>query len=753
MRFVDTITRATAIALAGTGFATAQPVMLKPVEVLGATPVPGSDVSREHIPSNVQTLDGATLRNSNSLSVPDAIMNRLPSVNVNETQGNPLQVEVNYRGFTASPLLGTPQGLSVYQDGVRINEPFGDVVNWDLIPMNAIESIVLMPGSNPLFGLNTLGGALVLQTRRGLSSPGADAAFSAGSFGRRKWELAHGGSVGATHGFVAFSAFDEDGWRDYSPSRARNAFGKIGQRHTALEWDLAVTYARTRLVGNGLLPESMLAARREQIYTRPDTTNNEMSMAVLTAGFELSAQQRISGLLYTRHNRTRTLNGDVNDGFAGAGDPEGVENRTRTRQRGYGAALQWSRSAADYQASAGASYDRSRSAFVQTESEGTLDPTRAVNPTEDAEVNALLRGITRTASVYLTHTHAVLDNVHMTLAARYNVTRVQTIDELNGLSVPNLNGDYTYRKLNPALGATWQLAPALFLYGGFSQGNRTPSPIELGCADPAQPCTLPNALQSDPYLKQVVARTLEIGARGTLAHGMRWNTSLFRTANRDDILFVGTSASASRGFFQNFGRTRRQGAELGLSGRAGFAQWQASYSYVQATFESDACIVAESNSTAGTSPGCAPEQIRIRPGDTFPGVPRHQAKFNVLLRPVEKWSVGSTLTAFSSQYVRGNENNAHQADGAAFNGSGKLAGYGLLDLYTTYDLGGAWQLFARVSNVFDKGYSSAGRLGHNSFDAAGTFEQDRNNWRNEQFVGPGAPRAGWIGLRYTTRAR
>ena len=83
-------------------------------------------------------------------------------------QGNPFQPDVNYRGYTASPLLGTPQGLSVYMDGVRLNQPFGDVVSWDLIPRLAIcHRSPLMPGSNPLFGLNTLGGALAMQTKDG----------------------------------------------------------------------------------------------------------------------------------------------------------------------------------------------------------------------------------------------------------------------------------------------------------------------------------------------------------------------------------------------------------------------------------------------------------------------------------------------------------------------------------------------------------------------------------------------------------
>ena len=727
-------------------------VQLPSVEVIGATPVPGIDVPKEHIPSNVQTIDAATIRGSQALTVPELLNQRLPGVNVNEIQGNPFQIDVNYRGFTASPLLGTPQGLSVYQDGVRVNEPFGDVVNWDLIPMLAIDSIALMPGSNPLFGLNTLGGALVLHTKSGLTSRGFEAAASAGAFGRRRLELAHGGRIGSAHAFAALSGFEEDGWRDFSPSRVRQAFGKVGSRRDAFEWDLAVTYAKTNLIGNGLLPESLLAARREQVYTRPDETRNGLVMTALNAGYSIGENQRVSALVYQRRNRTGTLNGDINDDFEDAPDPAGVENRTSTRQRGEGIALQWSALGARHQTTVGTSYDRARSRFTQTEAEGGLDATRAVIPTEPAEIDAQLRGRTRNASVYLTYTYAALANLHVTASARYNATRVQTIDELNGTSVPNLNGDFTYRKLNPALGATWALAPALTLYGGYSQGNRAPSPIELGCADPAQPCTLPNALQSDPFLKQVVARTFELGARGALPGQMRWTASAFHTGSRDDILFVGTTASASRGFFQNFGRTARRGVELGLTGRASVFEWNANYSYVRATFESSACVVSRSNSTAGSSAACAAEQIEISPGNRIPGIPLHTFKLNVLARPAESWTLGATLAGYSGQYVRGNENNAHQP-GGAFSGSGKLGGYALVDLNATYDLGAGWQLFAKVSNVFDRSYASAGQLGRSAFDAQGLFIPDADDWRNAQFVGPGAPRAGWVGVRYRLRAK
>ena len=730
----------------------AEPPRLPPVDVISVRPLPGTDVPREHVPANIQTIDAADVQRSQSINLPEAMLRYLPSVNVNEVQGNPFQLDVNYRGFTASPLLGTPQGLSVFQDGVRVNEPFGDIVNWDLVPAIAIETISLVPGSNPLFGLNTLGGALVVQTKSGLTSPGTEATLAAGSFGRRRLEAAHGARFDNAHVFGAISGFEEDGWRDHSPSRVRSAFLKLGARHGAFDWDLATTFADTQLVGNGLLPEDMLARRREEIYTRPDSTRNRMLMFALNASYWLGQRDRISALAYHRMTRTRTLNGDVNDEFEDLPDEPGVENRTSTRQRAYGAALQWSKQSERSNFALGVSHDRSRSRFEQSEAEGTFDPTRAVIPQEDAALDAQLRGRTRTSSVYLTQTYSVLDNVQLTLSARYNVTRVTTVDELNGAAVPNLSGDFTYRKLNPAIGVTWQAAPALSVYGGLSQGNRAPSPIELGCADPEQPCTLPNALQSDPFLKQVVARTVELGLRGRAPGDITWNAGVFRTMNTDDILFVGTSASASRGFFQNFGRTRRQGVELGMSGRAAGLEWQASYSYVKATFESAACVVSESNSTAGTSPNCAAEQIEILPGNRIPGMPLHNLKLGVLARPLEKWTIGSTLAAYSSQFIRGNENNAHQP-GGAFSGAGKIGGYATVDLTAAYDLGNRWQLFAKVSNLFDKRYASAGQLGRSSFEADGAFIPDEDDWPHRQFVGPGAPRAGWIGVRYSMRAR
>jgi len=734
--------------LAQTG---AAPTVLERVEIIGITPVPGAGVPRDQIPANVQTADDRSLRRKQSLNLPDFMGTQLPSVNVNEVQGNPHQMDVNYRGFSASPLLGTPQGLSVFQDGVRVNEPFGDVVNWDLIPRVALASISLLPGSNPLFGLNTLGGALVLQTKNGLSHPGTEVELQGGSFGRRSVELSHGRKLGdSSHLFLAASSFDEDGWRDFSPSRVRQLFAKVGQQHAGGSWDLSLTHGDNHLVGNGLLPESMLEASRMQIYTRPDATNNRMTLLNLGASLRPSAQLELSGTAYLRRTTAATLNGDLNDEY----DPptveeSGVENRTHSHQRGGGLALQatWNRGL--HRFTLGASHDRARSAFEQTEAEGMLDASRSVVDAEEAEVDAKIEGSSRTSSAYAAAVLALQPNLQLTLSGRFNDTRVDTVDigrATLGLDTA-LDGAGRYRKFNPALGLTWQVTPTFTAYGGISQGNRAPSPIELGCSDPDNACVLPNALQADPPLQQVVSQTIEAGVRGKLGEDLRWNVSAYRSVNRDDLLFISNGRAA--GYFTNFGRTLRQGLELGASQRGALFDWTLSYSYLRAVFDSSACLVAEANSTAETSAACSgDDEIEVRPGNHLPGLPQHSVKVGLDLRASASWRVGAQLSAFSSQFARGNENNAHRADGGDFNGAGRIGGYALLNLTTSWQFARGWELFGKVSNVFDRKYASAARLGENAFGPTGALQAPAD-WRNEQFVGPGAPRAVWLGLRWT----
>lgn len=737
-------------------FAAETIVQAETVEVIGSTPLAGIGIPRLHVPANVQTVSGQQLEDQESLNLPEFMARQLPSVNVNEIQGNPFQQNINYRGFTASPLLGTPQGLSVYLDGVRINEPFGDTVNWELLPNSAIAGMDLIPGSNPAFGLNTLGGAIAIRTKDGFSHPGSKMELSGGSFGRSNLELEHGGHSGAIGWYVAADWFREDGWRDFSHSDAKQLFGKLSFKNSAGELDLSLTRAVTRMTGNGLLPESMLAARRDQIFTQPDITRNNLSQLALNGRLWLSDAQSLSGNVYSRHNKTQTLNGDLNDEFAGgpfdgvSDDESGANNRTRTTQRGTGASGQWNLTTERQQLGVGASIDYARMHFSQTQEIGVINASRGVTPTADPVEENALHGMTRTTSIFVTDTLELTKNLHLTGAARYNMSRVTTHDELN-LTPPNLDGDHRYDKLNPALGLSWQVIPALNAYAGFSQGNRIPTPIELGCADRNNPCTLPNSMASDPFLKQVVARTLEAGLRGKMVDDINWNAGVYRTLSTDDILFVGTSHSA--GYFTNFGKTKRQGLELGLNGSQHRVDWQINYSYLKATFQSEACLLAANNSMAGTTAECpASDEIFIRKGDQMPGLPNHSLKLGLSWRAVDWLRLGGNVQAFSSQYARGNENNQHQAGtvgGETFEGAGKIPGYAILNLNAEARLGGGWQVFAKINNVFDKQYSTAAALAANPFDATGSFQINSGAWSHETFVAPGAPRSAWAGVRYS----
>ena len=290
-------------------------IELGKIEVISTTPLQGIGLPKEQIPANIQSVKGDEMVSQNNLTIADFLSSGMLGINVNEVQNNPYQPNVNYRGFTASPLLGTPQGLSVFMDGVRVNEPFGDVVNWDLIPMNAIANMNLIPGSNPVFGLNTLGGALSIQTKSGRTDPGGAIELSGGSWGRINGNAEFGGvAANGVDFFVAANAFNEQGWRDSSPSDVRQAFGKIGWQGDKTDMNLSLTLADNELIGNGLVQKEFLDNLGwESINTKPDVTDTQMAFLNFNANHYFTDDTVLSANTYYRNARTKSLNGDVND--------------------------------------------------------------------------------------------------------------------------------------------------------------------------------------------------------------------------------------------------------------------------------------------------------------------------------------------------------------------------------------------------------------------------------------------------------
>jgi outer membrane receptor protein involved in Fe transport len=792
------------------------------VTVVGSTPLPGSDLPITRIPAPVQAAASRDIERSGALDLSDFMNRRLNAVHVNEIQNNPFQPDVSYRGYTASPLLGTPQGLSIYMDGVRLNQPFGDIVSWDLIPRLAISSMVLMPGSNPLFGLNTLGGALALETKDGVRAPGTMIQAYYGSHTRRAIEFEHGGSrdVGAVHWYVAGNLFDDHGWRDDSPSQVGQLFGKLGWRRPRTEANVSVAYADNALNGNGLQETGFLDRDYSSVYTKPDTTENRSTFVNAGARHSVRDTFRVSGTAYYRRIRANTLNGDINEdsldqalyqpgaaeraalaaaghsGFPPSGETaqntpfpywrclgnvllgdepgekcNGLINRTNTMQHNGGASGQvtWLSRAdgSGHQVTAGTGYDYNTAHFLQSSEIGYLNPDRSITGTNafadgvtggevdgepfDARVD--LDGQTHTFSLYATDTFRLRDRMHATLSGRFNRTVVDNRDAINpGGGTGSLDGTHAFSRFNPAAGLTIDLPRRLNAYVAYSEGSRAATSIELGCADPESPCKLPNAMAGDPPLDQVVTRTFETGVRGT--HRLRWNAGYFRAGNRDDILFV-MSEQTGFGYFRNFGRTRRQGLELGADTEFGPVTVGLGYTLLDATFQSAETLNGESNSSNEEGQGLE-GAIDIEPGARMPLIPRHMFKAFGEIRIRSNVSVDLGLVSSSGVYARGNENNAHEPDGQYYFGPGTTPAYAVVNLGARYQVAPRLGLLLQITNLFDTRYYTAAQLGVNGFTDTNTFiarpfpaVDGEFPLRHGTFFAPGAPAAFWVAARVT----
>jgi outer membrane receptor protein involved in Fe transport len=749
------------------------------VTVVGAMPIPAISQPLSEIPSAVQTANSTDLANSQALDLSSFMNQRMGGVYVNEVQGNPHQMDVNYRGFTASPLLGTPQGLSVYMDGVRMNQPFGDVVSWDLIPRSAISNMTLMPGSNPLFGLNTLGGALAVQTKSGLTHAGTSVQTTIGSHQRRAVELEHGGrNDKGLHWFVTGNVFNEDGWRDASPSRVRQTFGKLGWKDGPTDVALTLSHANNALTGNGLQEERMLANDYRSIYTKPDETHNRSTLLNLTGKHVINDNTLFAGNAYYRSISTRTLNGDVNDDSlatdfggvafpsvgclqeaqsAGGGDADeectGMLNRSTTKQKNYGFSGQVTLldKLAGYnnQFTSGLAYDTNRTDFKQSSEFGYINPDRSVTGTQafvdEVDPNVHLKGKASTWSVFATDTISLHDRWHVTMSGRYNRTRVINEDQiLPGGGAGSLDGNHVFQRFNPAIGTTYGWTPTLTAYLGYNEGNRTPTSIELGCADPANPCKLPNAMAGDPPLKQVITKTWEAGLRGALSQQTQWTAGVFHAQSTDDILFVAAPDASSFGYFKNFGKTQRQGIELGLNSQQGAFKFATHYTWLQATYQSSEVLGGDSNITNNDG------NIAIQPGNTIPLTPKHILKVHADYAWSPAWSTGLGMTAFGGMYARGNENNQHQPDGDEHLGAGRTAGYAVFNANARYASSKNTQWMLNVMNLFDRRYSTAGQLGPAAFSGNGQqFVSSSTREQHSMSVAPGAPRSVWLSMRHS----
>jgi iron complex outermembrane receptor protein len=723
------------------------------VVVVAPTPLEGRGVDPQKLPAVVETLGADDFLRSGSLAATDALERRVAGVTLQDVQGNGFAKDLEFRGFDASPLQGEPEGVAVYMGGVRLNEAFGDTLNWDLVPEVAIARADLFT-SNPAFGLNALGAAVSLRMKTGFDFAGGQAVLEGGSFGRLDGSVEYGASSGPWGLYVAADGGHDDGWRRRSASDIARMYADLGWKAGADEAHLVLSAASNDVGVVGPTPVDLLAQDRRAVFTFPQTTRNSVVMASVNGRHELDADWSIQGDAYVRKFNQHHLDGNDGDfaecdgALAGMlcvddeGFPDGLEppgafqaldaagapipcpagtscdavpygtlDRTRTDATGWGGSLQASSDGRLFGHgnvfAAGASADFARIRFSARSELAAINPDLSVSPAAGipGEGRTLhtagniayspvgLRATTAYLGLYATDTFDLTARLSLTLSGRFNHARLKMRD-LTG-DAPDLDGDHSFDRFNPAAGLAYRLAQDVSLYGGYAEANRTPTALELACSDPLDPCLIEGALVSDPPLKQVVAHTWEAGVRGRrrLADGgYRWRLGLFRTDSDDDILAL-ASAIQGRGSFANVPGTRREGIEA----EAGLAQgrWSAyaGYSYLQATYRFTGDLPSPN------SPFADPDgNVRVTPGDRIGAVPAQRLKVGGDVSLTPAITLGGDVLAVGPQPLEGDE--AGQ--------DARLKAYWVASLHGSWRITPGLELFGRIDNLFDRRYATYG---------------------------------------------
>ena len=761
----------------------------------------GGGLTLSKVPGAVSRVTSDQIEADGTLQVQNVLQQQVPGIILTDTAGGGLRTDIQYRGFDASPIGGRSQGLAVYQNGVRINEAFGDTVNLDLIPAIAINDITVL-GANPIYGLNAIGGAIGIRMKDGFGFQGGTIDAMGGSFGRGQIAMEAGGNVDNVAAYAALELLTENGYRDFSDADIERFYGDLGFRGSAVEVHLSLTAAQSSAGVVAASPVEILDVGWNRTFTNPQDTDLQVLMPTLSATVQATDTLSFSGLAYYRKFKSKVIDGNLSEAeecnpppLPGPGDvvppnplcltefeggveetefvrdsngnivdlPAGAEalgsiERINTDAESYGGSLQAVSKAEVFnrpnQFLIGMSYDRGKVRYDTSSEIGTIGPRFVVDGTgiiveepEDLEPRDLITE-NDYYGLYFTNTMDVTDAFALTFGGRYNYARIQLTD-LTG-NFDELNTTNTYERFNPMVGGTYKFSDMLTMYGSYSEANRAPTAAELGCAEPDNPCLIESFLTDDPPLEQVVSKSFEFGFRGEMKSYdeqlFTWSAGLFRTLNQDDILNV-AAEQTGRGYFLNAGDTLRQGIELAAAYQNRTFSVYGSYALVDATFADDIILPAP-NTPSGTNncPGAVPDgdgEIAqcnfVQDGDQLPGIPRHRFKagFEYWLTP--KWKFGSDLIAASDQFFFGDETNNNR----------KLAGYTRVDLNTSYQLTENAQIYGLVRNLFDQRYGLYGTFfdteeSEEAFEAAGYDEPS-----DARSISPAQPFAIYGGLRLT----
>jgi len=675
---------------------------LAPVRVTGTRLSPTVD---ENVPARVDVVD--VHRATTGPASAATVVTRLPGVSTFDDQGTRVQPTLDVRGYSLSPVVGSPQGVSVFLDGVRINEPDAQELDFDLVPMDAVEHAELVRGPAAVFGKNSLAGALILSTARGGPTPSVETGAEAGAFGYRGGRLTASGVTQGIDGYLLARGSDEDGYRVDTPARTRLLFATVGRKRDESDLALSVLGAHDRVSQAGSLPESWLDEDPRANYTVGDYFAPELVHIALRGDRRLGSGQ-LRGNVFVRRNDREQFNVNVSApsllaSIRNASLGSAAELTLPTRLGRWPVTL-----------TTGAEYghnDIRYRIFQEATPDGPLDPDcdQATGLCENARAGE------DNVALYAQAMFTLGQSVVLTASARGDYVRIPFRD----LTEPENDGTTTFRRTSPLLGATYRPGSNLRTYLTVSSGFRAPAALELACADADAPCPLPFALGDDPPLKPVTVWNYEAGAEWEPARAVSLNLSGFRAEGRDEIVFVSSERTA--GYFKNIARTRRQGIEIaGTVGLPAGLRVTTSYAFVDATYQ-----------TAERLASAIPDAPPVSPGDRFPLVPAHRLTAGIAMtRPFKSYVVDGDLSAraLSTQFLRGDETNRQEP----------MPGYAVtaLRLGVSHERG---TVTLHVDNLLNARYETFGVYGLNPLGPPGGPPSE--NPAVERFLTPGYPRS------------
>lgn len=708
-------------------------VPLPEIVVTAPTRLAEAPLSLAEIPATVHVMTGEEVQRSRSLNLQD-VMQTLPGVHLNDQQGNSYQFDLSLRGFSGTSVTGVPQGISVFVDGVRVNEPAVEEINFDLLPLDHVERIELIRGPTAIFGRNALAGSINIVTKRGGAEQEISGEMSGGSFGRRKGGGYISGTAGLIDYYVAGSQFDEDGWREQTDSRLSQAFGKLGFRRGGTDITLSYQFQNNRILQAGTLPESVLNVDRTANFTGGDFFNPNLHMGVLNVHQRLGAGFSLALNGFARSFETEQFNVSLisentrlfNDTFSGGGTVQLThEGRFWGRKNSLTLGVEGARHDVGITVSEEQN-DRSRQQCRAEAIAAGEDPDDAC---PEKTLTSVLSDKQDTVGAYI-HNTAELgrglllssDSLFVTGALRADYVRHSIIDS-SPEEPGKASGRVSYSRVLPRAGINYNLSDRYGFYLSYSQGFRVPAFLELTCARADSPCIgLQAGVAPDTgflKLSPVRVHNYEVGFRARPLPWLEGNLALYRTDVRDDIFSVSDPAELTV-FFQNVGNTRRQGIEIGLRGIfQNLLETYVNYTLTRATFRDN--IQLASPRTPGTAQ-------QVDAGDDIPMTPSH--RMNAGLRyHFNKWlSLSLDLSYVGDQFLRGDEANTQA----------KLDDYVILnaglDLHWRRVTG-----FVKINNLTDNRYETFGTFAPNAKVAGEPIER---------FLNPAPPINVLVGMSY-----